>query len=155
MASVFDPVLVFAVCDESPQHAETDLVARLNEVGRGSGSHQRFEAFLGVFVDRLIGRPAPNLPGVGNCLLSGVCPRVAVVEVEHEQEACVLDALAELLDILQILHHTLVRIVRGIDEESHAHRVPALLFQEFEHVCDGCPILVEILSVLLFKLRQD
>ena len=86
--------------------------------------------------------------------MSGVCPRVAIMEVKHKKEACVLNALAELLDILQILHHTLVRIVRGIDEESHAHRVPSLLFQEVEHICDGSAVLVEIGGVLLFKLRQ-
>ena len=82
--------------------------------------------------------------------MSGVCPRVAVVEVKHEQEAGVLDALAKGLHIFEILHHALVRIVRGIDEESHAHRVPALLFQEVEHICDGHTVLVEISGVLLF-----
>ena len=86
--------------------------------------------------------------------MSGVCPRVAIVEIEHEQEAGVLDALAKGLHILQILHHTLVRIVRGIDEESHAHRVPALLFQEVEHICDSSPVLIEIGGVLLFILQQ-
>ena len=82
--------------------------------------------------------------------MSGVCPRVAIVEIKHEQEAGVLDALAKGLHIFEILTDVFVLIVRGIDEESHAHRVPSLLFQKVEHICDSSPVLVEISGVLLF-----
>ena len=155
MTAPFFPIFILAVLGESPQHAETDFVARLDKVGYSTGSHERFECFLGVVINRLIGCPAPYFPGIGDDLFSRVCPCVAIVDVEQEQKSSILDTLAKCLHIFEILTDVFVLIVRGIDKESHAHRVPALLLQEVEHICDGRPVLIEIGSVLLFIFQQD
>ena len=77
------------------------------------------------------------------------------MEVKHKQETSILDTLTKSLHIFEILTDILILIVRGIDEKSHAHCVPTLLFQEIEHICDGRPILVEIGGILLLIFQQD
>ena len=86
-------------------------------------------------------------------LLGGICPGVAIVEVEHQEKSGILDALAELLDEFKILADVFVGIFRGIYEESYANRVPTLFFNESQHVGDSLAILVEEGGFLGFVFR--
>ena len=93
-----------------PEHAVGNLVARLDEVGLGTGLLQLVQARQGIVEERVgqLGGVGDLAPLRGSAVLPGVGPRVAVVEVEHELEARLLDARAESLDIGQVLPYPLV-----------------------------------------------
>ena len=96
----------------APQHAVRNLVARLDVVGRGTGGNHGLEALTGVLI-QLVGQLflAQTLPRVGRVLLDRVGPAVAVVEVEHQLEACGLDAGTQCHHIVQVLAHALALVV--------------------------------------------
>ena len=64
-------------------------------------------------------------------LLAGVGPVVGVVEVEHQLEACLLDAPAEAGDVVEVLADALLTMLLGsilrLYEQTDAHGVPSLL----------------------------
>ena len=78
-----------------PQHAKADFVAYLNQIRCGASFREGFQRFLGVVVDVFISGSVHHLEDHGRVLLLGVSPSVAVMEIEHEVEPGVLDALAE------------------------------------------------------------
>ena len=88
-----------AIC--APQHAIADLVACLDEIGSGTSSFQLTETVLGVFVN-LVAQlfVVETLPCIGSPLFGGICPSVTIMEIKHELEACILDALAQFLHIV-------------------------------------------------------
>ena len=143
-----------------PQHTIGNLIAYLDEVGSGSGCLHLFQALGGIVVEDG-GQFACALafPTVGQGLFAGVGPGVGIMEVEHQQESCLLDLLAQCLHIVEALHHTAFLVaVRGLGrvyEQAHAAAVPALALEEVEHVGDGLAVKVEILCTLGLIVGQE
>ena len=143
-----------------PEHSVGDFVAGLDEVGLGSGGLQCVERADGVVVEHLFEHGGvAAVPGRGRGVLRGVGPRVAIVEVEHEFQSGLLDALSELDDVVEVLANALALVVfrgfRGIDEQPHAHAVPAFRAEKREQVVDGLPVGSQILGSVFFVLAEQ
>ena len=84
-----------AAATGSPQHSVGNLVASLDKVGRRSVVLQRGETFFCVFVDFGIEFSITQAAPCCWCVLvAGIGPGVAVMEVEHEGHAGILDFLS-------------------------------------------------------------
>ena len=142
-----------------PKHTEADLIACLDEVRSRASVHQCLQTHFRVGIDVFECRGVYHHELLWQLLLPRISPSVAVVEVEHELQACVLDALAEFLHVFQILAHALpfclVSGQTGIHEESHAHGVQPLFLQEAQHVADFLAILVHVVCTMFFVGRQQ
>ena len=148
------PILIFSIQHKAPQHAETDFVARLNQIRRSPCRHQFLQTFLRILPDGLRRIPTIDIPGRWNRLLTRIGPSVTIMEVEHEVEPGILDALTQFLHICQILADGLILPCR-IHEESNANGIPSLLFHENEHVGNGFPIFIEIRGTLFLIFGQQ
>ena len=137
----------------SPQHAVADLVARLDEVGRGPLGLQAAQHPARILRQR-VGQSlvVEALPCPWRPLLGRVGPGIAIVEVEQETQARLLDALCQGHDIVQVLAHALplvlCRGMGGLDEEAKAHGVHALAGEEGQGVVDGRTRLVVVFCPL-------
>ena len=116
------------------QHAPGNLIACLNKVGRDTSSLELFQAVLGVIVDIFLRLLLYNSKLIGCALLAGVCPRIAIVEVEHQLQPGILDLLAQLFHIVEILSHALTFMrcwgAARVDKQPDTHSVHTLFFQE-------------------------
>ena len=92
------------------------------------------------------------LPCPWRPLLGRIGPGVAIVEVEQETQARLLDALGQGHDIVQVLAHALplvlCRGMGGLDEEAKAHGVHALAGEEGQGAVDGRTRLVVVFCPL-------
>ena len=90
--------------------------------------------------------------------MTGVCPSVTVVEVKQELQASLFDTLTELLYIFQILAHSLSFCLfwrfRGVDKQTDAHGIHALLLEKCQNVGNRFAIFIHILSTVLFVCWQ-
>ena len=134
----------------SPQHTVADLVTRLDVVGSGSGRLKCSQAITGVLINLLDqGLVVQSRPLGRRVLLDGISPTVAVVEVEHELHAGLLDATAQHLDSVKILDHTLPHVgsrgVGRIDKQTHSGCVPALLLGPGDDVINHLAVLVIVM----------
>ena len=126
----------------APAHTVAYLVARLYEVGFGTGSLQGLQALLGVVVDFVVElQVGERHPGIGSVLLHGVGPGVRVVEVEQELQSGILDALAQGGNVGQVLAHTFLFLgigsLGGVHEQAHAHGIEPVVAREGYHVRDS------------------
>ena len=115
-----------------PVHAKCHLVAHLYRCRLHTGSLECQQAVAGVTIDAVGQRTGTqSLPSLGRELLGGIGPRVTIMEIEHHLKAPRPDGLAQADDIIQILTHALVvmaaRSILRVNEQAHAHHVPALL----------------------------
>ena len=71
------------------------------------------------------------------------------MEVGHQLQPGILDALAEGFDVVEVLTYSLVAAI-GVDKQSDTHGVLSLFAEEGQHV--GNRIAVLILIQLIFRM---
>ena len=143
-----------------PEHTITDLVTRLDIVGRRPNLVEGLKTVARVLIDAFCQRGIVECGPIGRrVLLDRVGPTVAIVEVEHELQASLLDAASQHLDGVQILYHPLALLGRGgiggIDKQTHTRGIPALLLDPCDDVIDALSIeiiVVRIADAILQRL---
>ena len=91
-------------------------------------------------------------------MVGGVGPTVGVMEIDHQLHACILDALAQFLDIVEILHDTRLAVpaLLGIDKEAHADSIPSARFLDIGNdIADGLAIPIVVWSIILLVAGQQ
>ena len=74
--------------------------------------------------------------------MRGIHPSIGIMEIEHEERSCILDALAERLDISEVLTNggiggTAMIFLRRVDKDPDAESVPsAVVDQESDQIRD-------------------
>ena len=154
--ALFLPIFVW-----SPEHTEADFVANLDKIWRCSSLFKGFKCYLRITIQHHADlcivlsysircfNIRPFRPFLGDELLFRVCPRVRIMEIEQEVEACFLNPLAEFDDVSLVLNDIFAGLM-GIAEDSYAYRIPSLFLHEGEHIGDFLAVLIKIGGMLLF-----
>ena len=87
-------------------------------------------------------------------LLGRIGPGVAVVEVEHQQQSCILDAFAQCFHIVDVLAYALVVVIGRIDKQSNADGIPTLFFYIGQQVVNLCACIGIVCCFLLLILSE-
>src|SRR5574344_1424956 len=71
-----------------------------------------------------------------NKLLTRICPCIRIMEIKHKLHSCVLNLLAKLCHVRNILANalalTLLGSFVGVYEEAHAGCIPSALLEELQ-----------------------
>ena len=143
----------------APQHAIAYLVAWLDEIGGGTRINHLRECVLGIGINLLVQLSVAQLHPLGRCpLLGRVCPRVGIMEIEHQLESRILDALSQLLHILYVLAGVRVlvaaAILAGIYEQPKTHGIHTLFLEKLKRRGDGRARVVKICGLGFLVLRK-
>ena len=141
-----------------PKHAVGYLVARLNHVGRGTCRLELLQAVLGIFINlRSQLCVIQTLPGIGRPLLAGIGPGVAVMEVEQQRHAGILDALAQGFDIGKVLTYSLIAVLRRVNKQPDTHGVQPFLTEKRKDILNGLSafILIHYAGTFVFGQHRD
>ena len=132
------------------QHAGRDLVADLDHVGARAARDQLLDRVLRVVVKQSRQRRDRGgaVPGDGDALLAGVGPVVAVVEVDQQAHARVLDLLSEVDGVRDVVVAVVLVVAVGrlrIDERPQPDVVEAVRLHDRQQVAargDGLRLLI-------------
>ena len=138
---VITALLVWMYLDTA--HAVHDLITYLNEIRRSAGSIEGIEHAARVCRYAIRhGCIRSALPSCRSLNMRGIHPSIGIMEIEHEERPCVLDALAERLDISEVLTNggiggTAMIFLRRVDKNPDAESVPsAVVDQESDQIRD-------------------
>ena len=137
----------------APQHTIRNLITCLDKVGSSACGYHLLQTVLGVPVDGILQLFVSHVfPCIRCPLLARIGPGIAVVEVKYQSHACVLDAFAKCLHIIQVLAHSLVVILCRVYKQTYAHGVQAFLLKECQYIRNrlACFVFVHHVSRFVF-----
>ncbi|MNI47907.1 hypothetical protein D3C73_1024480 [compost metagenome] len=132
-----------------PQHTIVRLVAHLDPLGRHTVRFKGVQHIVGMIVNRCF-ECGEALAGPGGRfgLAARICPRVAVVEIDHNAEAHIFGAYS-------LFNHICFvgEINRRIDPDPQTDGVHPVIFEDLQQILLHTAVIVER-PIIILHFRQ-
>ncbi len=136
-----------------PQHAVGNLVANLHHLRQHVLGFESFNRSLRIVIDFLLKlRVVQTGPSGRFELLAGIGPRIGVVKIEEQLGAGGLRPFRQVDGVGQIVHDKVVAQVAGIDEQSQAKPIYAVVGEDVDGVSQYT--VVTICGTVIFMDSQ-